>query len=152
MQFPLDLDYAITGLPDATSDDAPVLQHKIKISGGRTTLVGPNGSGKTQILRSIKTALSALLDKDRVRFVSAGRLAHLENFRSDYDGQRGANLRYGQAAWGGRDNRDRRHKIETALGDFQTLSARADILIKVSERLKTFCASGSLQVIPQEWM
>jgi len=138
MEFPFTLDYETTKSPESTGKRDPRCRHSITVHGGVTTLVGPNASGKTQILRSLKTALAELVGQDKVRFLSAGRLWLLESFRSDYDGQRGTNLRYGEARLGSKSERNRRHKIETALGDFQTLSARPDILIKVSERLRAY--------------
>jgi hypothetical protein len=128
MQFPATLSYYIQGL-------APATQKTVVLHRGLTTLVGPNGSGKTQILRSLKPALQGVVQGRRVRFVSAGRLAHLENFRSDYAGY-GSNPDYDRATFGGKEYQQRRHNIETALGDFHTLAARPDLRIKVSERLR----------------
>lgn len=128
MDFPFELPYTLDAFPDNPT-------HSISINGGVTVLVGPNGSGKTQILRAMKRSLSNLLTGKTVRYVSAGRLAHLENFRSDYDGRR-LTPNYDDAALGSLDFRKRRHRIETVLGDFHTLSIRPDIQIKVTERLR----------------
>lgn len=103
---------------------------------GLTVLLGPNGSGKTHLLRGLKGNLSQHVAGKKVRFLSAGRMGLLEQFRSDYDGQRGASLRYEEATYGSKGDVKRRHQIETLNGDFQTLSERSDILIKVQERLR----------------
>ncbi|GHD59536.1 ATP-dependent nuclease [Jeongeupia chitinilytica] len=60
----------------------------------------------------------------------------LEQSRSDFDGHRRGNILYEQANFGSKGDLDRRHYIETLNGDFQTLSERADILVKVQERLR----------------
>lgn len=60
----------------------------------------------------------------------------LERYRSDFDGQRGSNPNYEDATFGSKNDASRRHQTETLNGDFQTLSERADILIKVQERLR----------------
>ncbi|MEJ1393502.1 MAG: AAA family ATPase [Candidatus Sedimenticola sp. (ex Thyasira tokunagai)] len=108
----------------------------IKIYSGITTFLGPNGSGKTQLLRSLKQAIAPHASGKKVRYVSAGRLGPLENFRSDYDGQRGGIPRYDQAQYGDKSSMQRRHANETVTGDYATLSERPDILIKVQERLR----------------
>lgn len=115
----------------------PTVEKEIIIYHGLTTLLGPNGSGKTQILRGLKQPLQNKLAGKKVRFVSAGRMGPLENYRSDYDGHRGESPLYESASFGNKDIGTRRHNIETVLGDYQTLSARPDILIKVNERLRT---------------
>src|SRR5690554_92176 len=75
----------------------------ITVHGGVTTLLGPNGSGKTQLLRGLKSAINPYTSNKKVRYVSAGRLGPMENFRSDYDGRRG-NPRYDQATYGAKDS------------------------------------------------
>jgi hypothetical protein len=73
----------------------------------------------------------------KVRYISAGRMSPLENFRSNYDGRRGDTPNYDNASFGGKDYRQYRHQSETIYGDFHTLSIRKDIQIKVIERLRT---------------
>ena len=108
----------------------------IKIYSGITTFLGPNGSGKTQLLRSLKQAITPHVSGKKVRYVSAGRLGPLENYRSDFDGQRGGNPRYDSAQYGDKSSMQRWHAHETVTGDYATLSERPDILIKVQERLR----------------
>ncbi|MEL0653403.1 AAA family ATPase [Pseudoalteromonas issachenkonii] len=108
----------------------------IELQGGLTVLIGPNGGGKTHLLRGLKQTLTSVTDGKKVRFLSAGRMGLLEQYRSDYDGQRGSNPNYESASFGSKRDTSRRHKTETLNGDFQTLSERADILIKVQERLR----------------
>lgn len=107
---------------------------KVTIHSGITTFVGPNGSGKTQLMRGLKRAVAQLLPGKKVRFVSAGRLGPIETYRSDFDGRRGG-VNYDQATYGDQSSMARRHLTETVLGDFASLSERPDILIKVRERL-----------------
>ena len=109
---------------------------KLIIRGGITTFVGPNGSGKTQLLRGAKGAVSKLLAGKKPRYISAGRLGPLERYRSDFDGQRGDHIRYDDATFGDKSSMSRRHRTETVLGDFASLSERPDILIKVQARLR----------------
>ena len=108
---------------------------EIILHNGLTTLIGPNGSGKTHLLRSLKMALRPYVANKKIRFLSAGRMGPLENYRSDYDGHRGT-PRFDQARLGSSSDTSMRHSIETLTGDFQTLSQRADILVKVQERLR----------------
>lgn len=103
---------------------------------GLTVLLGPNGSGKTHLLRGLKNTLSQHTHGKRVRFLSAGRMGMLEQYRSDFDGHRGGTPNYDNASYGSKGDTARRHQIETLTGDFQTLAERADILIKIQERLR----------------
>ena len=80
MTFPFDISInlrqaGIAGIQDPT----------IRIYGGLTTFLGPNGAGKTQLLRGLKYSLSAYLNDKKIRYVSAGRLAPMENYRSDFE-------------------------------------------------------------------
>nr|WP_275973422.1 AAA family ATPase [Rosenbergiella nectarea] len=101
-----------------------------------TFLIGPNGSGKTHLLRAIKESFKEITKEKKVRFVSAGRMGPIEVNRSDYDGYRNNLIDYDGATFGDKNDLNRRHLIETLNGDFQTLSERADILVKVQERLR----------------
>ncbi|NOZ35742.1 MAG: AAA family ATPase [Chlorobi bacterium] len=130
MTFPFDVTINLS-----QSNIVGVKNKTIKINGGITTFLGPNGSGKTQLLRGLKSSLNSHLNGKKIRYISAGRLGPMENFRSDYDGQRGT-PRFDNATFGDKTATKRRHQTETILGDFATLSERPDILIKVQERLR----------------
>lgn len=108
----------------------------IELQGGLTVLIGPNGGGKTHLLRGLKQSLGSVANGKKVRFLSAGRMGLLEQYRSDYNGHHGSNPDYESANFGSKRDTARRHQTETLNGDFQTLSERADILIKVQERLR----------------
>lgn len=112
------------------------LTRKLTLNRGLTVLLGPNGSGKTHLLRGLKQSLSQHTNGKRVRFLSAGRMGLFEQYRSDYDGHRGGSPMYDQATFGSKGDAVRRHQMETLTGDFQTLAERADILIKIQERLR----------------
>lgn len=129
MTFPLELNTTI-------QSHNGNFNRQVILRGGLTVLIGPNGSGKTHLLRAIKASLPRHMEGKKVRFLSAGRMGMLEQSRSDYDGHRGVNIRYDAATFGSKGDVVRRHNIETLNGDFQTLSERADILVKVQERLK----------------
>ena len=84
MTFPSDITIdlsqtGITGIQNPT----------IKIVGGITTFLGPNGAGNTQLFRGLKSSLSSHVNGKKSKYVSAGRLGQMENFGSDFDGQRG---------------------------------------------------------------
>lgn len=131
MTFPFDILINLN-----QSGIAGVNNVEIKVNGGITTFLGPNGSGKTQLLRGLKSSLNKHLNGKKIRYVSAGRLGPMESFRSDYDGHRGISIRFDQATFGDKDSVTRRHNNETILGDFATLSDRPDVLIKIQERLR----------------
>lgn len=109
----------------------------IKFYSGITTFVGPNGSGKSQILRRLKESFGSVVLGRKVRFLTAGRLSRVEDFRANHDGVSSYMIYNDKAAFGGLSLRENRHIAEGAIGDFHTLSLRHDIRIKVSERLST---------------
>ncbi|BCT13075.1 hypothetical protein R1TS_11030 [Enterobacter cloacae] len=129
MSFPLELTAQIAGHNEN-------FIRKVILNRGLTVLLGPNGSGKTHLLRGLKQSLSQHTNGKRVRFLSAGRMGMLEQFRSDYDGYRGGSPQYDNASYGSKSDAVRRHQMETINGDFQTLAERTDILIKIQERLR----------------
>ncbi len=126
--------------PVTVSSDIPGYSHSfqrtITLHGGLTVLLGPNGSGKTQLLRGLRENIAAQAAGRKVRFISAGRIGPMETFRSDFDGRRNGAPLYDNATLGSKNDIERRHRTETLNGDFQTLSQRADIQVKIQERLK----------------
>lgn len=93
-------------------------KREIKINSGLTFLIGPNGSGKTHLLRAIKESFKEITKEKKVRFVSAGRMGPIEVNRSDYDGYRNNLIDYDGATFGDKNDLNRRHLIETLNGDF----------------------------------
>ncbi len=67
----------------------------------------------------------------KVRYLSAGRLAFLEDYRSNIHGKNSNNVGKA-AAFGQKQLSSFRHNSETAFGDFHTLNVRPDIQIKVT--------------------
>ncbi len=139
MAFPVEITASIK-LSGATQN------HSIYLHGGVTVLLGPNGSGKTQLMRAAKRSLEQLMSQQgpnetppvskKVRFVSAGRIGMLEQYRSDHDGHRSGKPPYEAAQYGSKTDSSRRHQYETLQGDILTLSQRPDILVKIRERLR----------------
>ncbi|MFC1835377.1 ATP-dependent endonuclease [Thermodesulfobacteriota bacterium] len=146
MTFPLKVEFTISQLFRGQ-------KQTLEIRGGLTTFVGPNGSGKSQAMRSIKASLRNHPPGARARYLSGGRLAQLEIFRSNVDGQREPK-RPDNLTFGGPDMAVHRHASETAMGDFHSLSVRPDLRIKVAARLSALFrrdlevhwATGSLKV------
>lgn len=139
MTFPVEI---IARIPAAGGAQDQTL----KLNGEITVLLGPNGSGKTQLMRAAKQELERLMRKPgpnggppgnkKVRFISAGRIGMLEQYRADYDGHRSGNPLYESARYGSKNDASRRHNFETLQGDILTLSQRPDILVKIRERLR----------------
>ena len=107
-------------------------EHEVSLTlyKGLTFLLGPNGTGKTQTLHSLRDFLQR--QKKKVRYLSSNRIGLMEQCRSkcnQYD--------YNESdySFGGRSVKEIREKIETATGDFFTMDARRDVFIKVAERL-----------------
>lgn len=112
---------------------------QITLHSGMTVILGPNGSGKTQLMRGMKGSLQQLVATKNVSFASAGRIGSLENFRSDHDGYRKGYPSYDEASYGSKNDQTRRHQNETLNGAFQTLAARPD---SASRRLGGFGSPG----------
>lgn len=114
----------------------------VTIRPGITTLVGPNGSGKTRALRSIQKELrNRRADAGHVRFLPAGRTAPLERFRAAISDP-GVGPRQGEAHYGRIDYRPRWHEIESVVGDIMNLEQRPDLRIKVETRLQQLFERG----------
>ncbi|MDB9513453.1 AAA family ATPase [Kamptonema animale CS-326] len=129
MSFPTTIKYAIPELFGAK-------EQSFVLHSGLTIFVGPNGAGKTQVMRYLKEkSLEAHSSTRKVRYLSAGRIAPLESFISNFDGQRGK-PQYDSAALGGKNYSQYRHQAETAYGDFHTLSLKPELQIKVAARLQ----------------
>lgn len=72
----------------------------VTIRPGITTLVGPNGSGKTRALRSIQQALrNRGAEATHVRFLPAGRTGPIERFRAATETP-GVGSQHGEAFYG----------------------------------------------------
>lgn len=127
MKFPLEIAANINTHEGTVS-------RSIKLNSELTFIVGPNGSGKTHLLKGLKNSFSQHTKK-KVRFISAGRLAPLEEYRSNYD-QFDRSKKSDEANHGGWNISKYRHNIENINADFHTLAERQDILIKVRERLQ----------------
>lgn len=106
----------------------------IWLNSGLTTLLGPNGSGKTKTMKVLRDQLRSEYGENYVRFVSAGRMGVLETFRSNVagTGENDANDPY----IGHQSNRQYRKKSETVIGDFMALESRSDLRLKVESRLQ----------------
>lgn len=108
----------------------------VTLNSGLSVILGANGAGKTHLLRALKEPLRQHAGGKYVRFLSAGRMGMIEQWRSDYDGHRGGRPDYEQASYGSKHDSSRRHLFETLTGDFHTLAERPDILVKIQERLR----------------
>lgn len=129
MAFPFSINIHNTKIPAC-----PVFPFWVR--GPLVTLVGPNGSGKTQLMRALKNSLQSHSSAKKVRFLSAGRMGQFEEHRSIRDARYGSEPNYGSASIGDKGGMEYRHTSETSMGDFYTLDARPDIQIKISERLR----------------
>lgn len=127
--IPLDV---VAGKPDGT----------VTIRPGITTLVGPNGSGKTRALRSIQRVLRGRgKDAAHVRFLPAGRTGPVERYRAATD-QPGVGSQHGEAFYGHANYRSQWHEIESVVGDVMNLDQRPDLRIKVETRLQQLFERG----------
>lgn len=99
---------------------------------GVTTFVGTNGSGKTQTLKALRDFLKNQIGSDKVRYLTSNRIGTMEQYRSKTTFY---NYLEENLSLGDRRQKQVRHQIETANGDFFTMDERKDVYIKVAERL-----------------
>ncbi len=139
--FPLEV--TVAGIPALYEGQTP----RVSVHPGLTTLVGPNGTGKTRMLREIagqmENLLSSRLGEKKVRYLAAGRSSPVERFRASIDGpgyQDKSTTAIGQMHF-----RGEWWKIESVIGDFLALEERADLRLKVEARLQQLF-SRSLQL------
>jgi len=113
-------------------------QSVIEIGPGITTLVGPNGSGKTRALRSIKTTLDAtnrITQYDRkTHFLAAGRGSPFETYRAAVEHP--GSINQGDAAVGHVSHFTNWWNLESVTGGLLVLEKRADLRLKVETRLQ----------------
>lgn len=113
----------------------------ITLHTGLTVLLGPNGTGKTHVLRCLKTALQNVLGRhhtctpQKVRLLAAGRSAPFERFRGALMEPNGPGP--SPAATGYESQVQQRHAFESLTGDMLALRERADLRFKVEARLQT---------------
>jgi len=128
--WPLGVKYPLVG----DRDTGAVIQ----IGPGISTLVGPNGSGKTRALRAIKSTLTATnrieIYNRRVHFLSAGRSSPFEPYRAKVDQPNWMNeddLAIGSASY-----LKQWWDIESVTGDLIVLDSRPDLKLKVEARMQ----------------
>ena len=103
---------------------------RVTLRKGVTVFVGPNGSGKTQFLKSLRDELRR--QKKTVRYLSSNRIGMMEQFRS-----KTSQYNYDSSSYsiGDLQLRNSRLEVETASGDFMSMDAERDLYIKVAARL-----------------
>jgi len=105
---------------------------KLTIYSGLTILIGPNGSGKTRVLKQLKKCSFDDIDISQIRYLSSNRIGDLEQYRSRINQYDYSNDDY---TLGDKSTKRAKHQIEIAKGDFFVMDDRKDVFIKVSERL-----------------
>lgn len=128
--WPLGVEYPLVGDGETSA--------VIQIGPGISTLVGPNGSGKTRALRAIKSALMATNRIERydrkVHFLSAGCSSPFESFRGNIN-QPGW-MNNNDAAIGNAGHLQQWWDYESVTGDLIVLDSRPDLKLKVEARLQ----------------
>ncbi|MBU8545107.1 MULTISPECIES: ATP-dependent nuclease [Roseomonadaceae] len=116
----------------------PSTESFVHLRPGISTLVGPNGSGKTRALRGIKAALLSWsrtnTPERKVHFLAAGRSSPLENFRAAISTP--GHVDNDDAAVGHTAYRRQWWDFESVTGPLLTLDARPDLRLKVEARLQ----------------
>lgn len=107
---------------------------EIILYSGLTIFVGPNGSGKTQVLKSMRDDFKRNLGKNKVRYLSSNRLGEMEAYRSKVNQYANSNSPNAYQV-GSLETKQARHEIETVSGDFFVMDDKKDVYIKVAERL-----------------
>lgn len=108
--------------------------YSIFLNSGLTTLLGPNGAGKTSVLKAMRDVLRENYGQGVVRYVSAGRMGIIEQYRSNMHGTGDSDANNTSA--GSQERVSGRTQIESIIGDFYTLDIRADVRLKVEARLQ----------------
>ena len=133
LNFPLALNCTLD------SSNGP-LEKSLTLASPFTCILGPNGSGKTHLLRSLRNKFANSPEYSQLgktRLISAGRMGTSEQYRSDTLGYYGGNhSAFEDANFGAISEGVRRHDMQSINGDIHTLSVRYDIKIKVQERLR----------------
>lgn len=113
-------------------------QGTVVVQPGLTSLVGPNGTGKTRALREIKSAVASvrgISDKGRkVHLLAAGRTSPMERFRSAVDNP--GSITHEDAAVGHTNYQSQWWHLESITGVLLALNQRADLRLKVEARLQ----------------
>jgi hypothetical protein len=109
---------------------------QVKIVSPYTSIVGANATGKSRLLRGIRTRLLNQLGNDsEIVYLTSSRLAGIDQFRLDYDGNRGS-PRYEDMSLGGAYNRATFKRSEGVNRMLFRLEERPDLLLKVQTRLE----------------
>jgi len=128
--WPINIEYSLEGNLNTNAT--------LQLGPGITTLVGPNGSGKTRALRAIKSKLMGEVritaKNKKVHFLSAGRSSPFESFRSNSDNPHGVNNN--DAAIGHSSYIDQWWNFESVTGDLLVLDRRPDLKLKIEARLQ----------------
>ncbi len=108
---------------------------------GFLTLLGPNASGKSHILRALRDYFKSdetLTLGRQVRLLASGRLSNLESYRILHHANQALKVssKYVDEATPYPDSS--RYFVETLAIDYQSLKARPDIQLKIRARLKEF--------------
>ncbi len=127
--------------------DNQEMQGVIQTRPGITTLVGPNGSGKTRALRAIKDALQGTIHNliqnetwgsiawnRKIHFLSAGRSSPFESFRASVNYPHQFSTE--DAAIGQANHLNRWWDYESVTGDLIVLDNRPDLKLKIEARLQ----------------
>lgn len=136
METTLNLRVGAANIPSPIGfQSASHTQFPMTINSGLTILIGPNGSGKTHILRALQSSFGPLPPSKQTRFISAGRIGLAEQYRAVHNAH-AHQPDYESASFGDWNNRANRYRLETLEGDYQNIAERPDIQLKIRERLR----------------